>query len=68
MQGFKQFIMPTIACNGTASRLLSAGDIEGACNQLPRWNKAKIMGAYVELPGLSKRRVKEQELCLRESA
>ena len=61
-------IGPTIACNSTASRLLSAGDIEGACNQLPRWNKAKIMGAYVELPGLSKRRVKEQELCLRDSA
>lgn len=59
---------PTIACNSTASRLLSAGDIEGACNQLPRWNKAKIMGAYVELPGLSTRRVKEQELCLRELA
>lgn len=61
-------IGPTIACNSTASRLLSAGDIEGACNQLPRWNKAKIMGAYVELSGLSTRRVKEQELCLRELA
>ena len=61
-------IGPAIACNSTASRMLAAGDIEGACNQLPRWNKAKIMGAYVELPGLSKRRVKEQELCLREAA
>lgn len=55
---------PTVACNSTASRMLDAGDIEGACNQLPRWNKAKIMGKLVELPGLTKRRAKERELCL----
>lgn len=57
-------IGPTVACNSTASRLLAAGSFREACNQLPRWNKAKIMGAYVELPGLTKRRNKEKELCL----
>jgi len=57
-------IGPTVACNSTASRMLAAGDIEGACNQLPRWNKAKVMGKLVELPGLTKRRVEERELCL----
>lgn len=57
-------IGPTVACNSTASRMLATGDIKGACNQLPRWNKAKVMGTYVELPGLTKRRAKERDLCL----
>ena len=55
---------PTIACNSTASRYLSEGNIEAACNQLPRWNKARVGGVLVELPGLTKRRAKEQALCL----
>lgn len=58
---------PTIACNvkqSTAARLLAAGDIDGACRQLPRWNKAKVAGVMVPLPGLTKRRNKEMELCL----
>ena len=58
---------PTIACNpqaSTAARLLKAGDIAGACNQLPRWDKAKVAGVMVALPGLTKRRVVEKHLCL----
>jgi len=58
---------PTIACNtdkSTAARLLSRGDLVGACNQLPRWNKARVMGAMVPLPGLTKRRAAERDLCL----
>ncbi len=55
---------PTVVCNSTASRFLSISDYKGACNQLPRWNKAKIMGIYIELPGLTKRRNKEKEICL----
>ena len=58
---------PKIACdkqNSTAARLLSRGDITGACNQLPRWNKARIAGVNVELPGLTKRRNAEKNLCL----
>jgi len=49
----------------TAARLLKAGDIEGACRQLPRWNRAKVGGVSVPLPGLTKRRNAEMELCLK---
>ena len=55
---------PAVACNSTASKFLAAGDITAACNQLPRWNKARVAGQLVELPGLTKRRIKEKELCL----
>ncbi|HSH86899.1 MAG TPA: lysozyme [Methylophilus sp.] len=58
---------PTIACNtkeSTAARLLKAGRSADACNQLPRWNKSKIMGVFVELGGLTKRREAERQLCL----
>ncbi len=41
-------------------RKLNAGDIVGACNELPRWDKA---GGRV-LPGLTARRKAEQALCL----
>jgi lysozyme len=60
-------IGPRIACdtrNSTAARLRNAGKIAEACNQLPRWNKATIGGALVELPGLTKRRAAERALCL----
>ncbi len=58
---------PTIACNtqkSTAARFLKAGDITAACNQLVRWDKAKVAGVMVTLPGLTKRRAKERDLCL----
>ena len=60
-------IGPRIACdtrNSTAARLLKAGKIAEACDQLPRWNKATIGGVLVELPGLTKRRAAERALCL----
>jgi GH24 family phage-related lysozyme (muramidase) len=59
---------PTIACNtkkSTAARLLKAGKVAEACMQLPRWNKAKVMGVSVALPGLTKRRKAEMTLCMR---
>ncbi len=58
---------PTIACNterSTAARKLSAGLVEEACMQLPRWNKASVAGVMVPLPGLTKRRNAEMALCL----
>jgi len=55
---------PKVACDSTASRLLDQGRFEAACNELPKWNKARVAGSLVELPGLTKRRKKEQELCL----
>ena len=64
-------IGPKIACDtahSTAARLLKAGDIEGACRQLPRWDKASVGGVMVSLPGLTKRRAKEMDLCLEGAA
>ena len=58
---------PKVACDSqrsTAARMLAAGDIAGACNQLTRWNRARIAGISVELPGLTKRRNMERDLCL----
>lgn len=59
---------PTIACdsrNSTAARYLQAGKLIDACNQLPRWDKARVAGVMVALPGLAKRRAAERELCLK---
>lgn len=62
-------IGPKIACDtarSTAARKLKAGDYVGACNELPRWDKASMPGiGLVPLPGLTKRRQMERELCLR---
>ena len=58
---------PGIACsnaNSTAARMLYVGDLVGACNQLPRWDRARVMGVLVPLPGLTKRRAAERDLCL----
>ena len=57
----------TIACDvthSTAARRLLAGDLVGACNQLPRWSRARVAGIYVVLPGLVRRRAAERALCL----
>ncbi len=58
---------PTIACdtkNSTAARFLKSGRLREACWQLPRWNKARVGGVMIELPGLTKRRQAEMEACL----
>lgn len=48
------------ACRSTLVRKLEAGDLRGACEELPRWNRAG--GAVVR--GLSNRRGAERALCL----
>jgi len=56
-------IGPKIACDkskSTAARLLAAKDYQGACEQLPRWDKSVIAGIAVRLPGLTKRRALER--------
>ena len=58
---------PALVCDpgrSTAARMLKAGDVRGACNQLPRWDKGRVAGVMVPLPGLTKRRAREQALCL----
>jgi GH24 family phage-related lysozyme (muramidase) len=57
----------TIVCNeqrSTAARLLAAGDVVAACKELPKWNKARVAGVLVPLPGLTRRRNEEMQLCL----
>jgi len=58
---------PKIACDtkaSTAARLLASGHIAAACEQLPRWNKASVGGVMIPLPGLTRRREAERQLCL----
>jgi len=58
---------PRVACdkfNSTAARHLAAGNIKAACQELPRWNKARVAGVLVPLPGLTKRRAAESSLCM----
>jgi lysozyme len=46
-------------CSSTLVKKLNAGDLAGACAEIPRWNKA---GGRV-LPGLVKRRAEELGYC-----
>ncbi|RZL39864.1 MAG: lysozyme [Rubrivivax sp.] len=58
---------PTVACdrtNSTAARLLATKQWRQACEQLPRWDKARVGGQLVALPGLTKRRAVEREVCM----
>ena len=58
---------PTAACNQSAShaaRYLASHNYVAACKELPKWDKAKVGGVLVPLPGLTKRRNAEVQLCL----
>jgi lysozyme len=48
-------------CGSTLARKLNAGDTVGACNELTRWDRA----GGKRLPGLTKRRAAEREMCLK---
>jgi len=48
------------ACKSTLVRKANAGDLVGACNELPRWNKAG--GRTIK--GLTNRRISERAMCL----
>jgi lysozyme len=50
----------------TAARMLAAHDFGGACGQLPRWDKASVGGFMVALPGLTKRRLVEYKVCMKD--
>lgn len=60
-------IGPKIACDterSTAARYLKSGHITAACLELPKWDKARVAGVLIPLPGLTKRRQREMALCL----
>lgn len=46
-------------CKSTLNKKLNAGDYEGACKELLKWDKAD----GVVQPGLTKRRKEEYEKC-----
>lgn len=48
------------ACSSTLVKKANAGDLRGACNELPKWNRA---GGKV-VRGLTNRREAERQLCL----
>lgn len=48
-------------CKSTVVRKINAGDVVGSCNAMMMWNKVN----GVEWKGLTKRRAKERELCLK---
>lgn len=48
----------------TARSKLNAGDRKGACAELLRWDKGKVRGKLVTLPGLKKRRQAEYAACM----
>lgn len=47
-------------CKSTLVKKLNAGDYEGACKQILRWDRFKGK----PLPGLTKRRMEEYQKCL----
>lgn len=58
---------PAIVCDrnrSTAARLLASGRLIEACRELLKWDKARVAGMLVALPGLTKRRAAEMDLCL----
>ena len=48
------------ACQSTLMRKLNAGDLRGACDQLPRW----VHDGGRVIKGLVRRRTSERALCL----
>lgn len=52
------------ACGSTLVWKANNGDLVGACNELPKWNKATLGKTKITLRGLTIRRTKERELCL----
>lgn len=54
---------PTVLDGTTIVRLANAGDLVGACEQMPRWVRGTVAGKSVVLPGLVDRRGTTRELC-----
>lgn len=56
---FAYNVGPQAFCGSTMAKKLKAGDIHGACNELPRW----VYAGEKVLPGLVKRRQAEKRMC-----
>jgi len=55
-------------CASSVARKLNAGDVKGGCQALMLYNKARKAGILITLPGLTRRRTEEREMCLAEAA
>jgi lysozyme len=55
-------------CSSSAATFLRQGDVRSACHKITLYNKARKNGVLVELPGLTTRRIKEQQYCLKGAA
>jgi lysozyme len=53
---------PKVVCGSTLQRKANAGDLAGACAELPRW----VNAGGKPLPGLVARREAERKLCMGE--
>lgn len=51
------------ACKSSVVRYINHGQTQMGCDALMKWNKA----AGITFPGLTRRRAKERELCLRDA-
>lgn len=58
-------IGPAAYCRSTVDKRFDAGDTRGACNAFLAWNRARVNGALRPVRGLTLRRERERELCLR---
>jgi len=55
---------PASLSSSTLLKKLNAGDIEGAANEFPKWNKVHINGKLTPSPGLTRRRMAEKAMFL----
>ncbi|EJE53776.1 phage-related lysozyme (muraminidase) [Acidovorax sp. CF316] len=54
---------PSVLDGTTIVRMANAGNLVGACMQMPRWVRGTVGGQSVVLPGLVDRRDTTRELC-----
>lgn len=52
-------------CKSTAAKRFRAGDWRGGCDAFLSWNKARVKGVLRPVKGLTLRRERERETCLR---
>lgn len=52
-------------CGSTADRRFDAGDWAGGCNAFLAWNKARVNGQLRPVAGLTARRERERQICLK---
>lgn len=52
-------------CNSTAAKRFRAGDWKGGCDAFLPWDKARVNGVLRPVRGLTARRQRERNLCLK---